>query len=194
MRIGRIVAPSLLLVFATTMLGFAPSRGNRIGVLQTSDRHRGRAERALTGDIPRVLRDELRRAGVDASVLTRSYDEIGPEESFDYLVEVIFEDVDAGYTGGVSAGVPVGDVGVGAEVAMAYARVDARVMVYDGRTMEVVRNFNIHAFTNSPAVTGIGIGGRDGFLFVRLPLRARAPYRRITRELARNAASQITAR
>lgn len=190
----RILAPSLLILFATTMLGFAPSRGNRIGVLQTSDRHGGRVERALAGDIPRALRDELRRAGVDARVLTRTWDEIGSEDSFDYLVEVIFEDVEAGYTGGVSAGVPIGDVGVGAEVSMVYARVDARVVVYDGQSRDVVREFAVHAFTNSPAVTGVGIGGRDGFLFVRLPLRARAPYRRITRDLAREAAFQITAR
>src|SRR5688500_16906216 len=141
----RILAPSLLILFATTMLGFAPSRGNRIGVLQTSDRHRGRVERALSGDIPRALRDELRRAGVDARVLTRTWDEMEPDESFDYLVEVILEDVEAGYSSGVSAGVPVGDVGVGAEVAMAYARVEARVMLYDGRTREVVRDFAIHA-------------------------------------------------
>lgn len=184
----------LLFLSAQPLWALHPARGDRVGILETSERHRGRIERAISAEMPRALRDELRRAGFDARLMTRTREEVGPGgDEFDFLVEIVYYDAEAGYYGGVGAGVPVGSVAVGAEVSMAYAQVDARLILYDGETVQLLRSFDLQARATSPAVTGVGIGHREGFLFVHLPLLRNAPHRKVTRALARSAAAQIAA-
>ena len=184
----------LLFLVAQPMWALHPARGDRVGILETSERHHGRMERAISEALPRLLREELRRAGFDARLMTRTREELsGDEEQFDFLVEIIYYDAEAGFYGGVGAGVPVGSVAVGAEVSMAYAHVDARLVLYDGETLQHIRSFDLQARTTSPALTGVGVGHREGFLFVHLPFLRNAPHRRVTRALARSAAAQIAA-
>lgn len=92
----------------------------------------------------------------------------------------------------IGGGFPVGSVEVGAEIGMTHTRAAVQVMLYDGRTLEHLRTLDLHSQSSSPSVTGVGLGGRNSFLFLRLPLR-KIPERRVTRDLARSAAAQIAA-
>lgn len=188
--------PALLLALALAPSVFAlrPARGDRVGVIDAEEQSGGRAERMIAEALPQMLVEELRRAGLEARRVTGRVDEMRPGLSgCDFLVEVVFERADAGYGGGVGAGVPVGSVAVGAEVSMAYAAIDARVNVYEAKSLTLLKSFDIQARTVSPSVTGVGIGHREGFLLVHLPLRARYPHKRVARAVARDAAARIVA-
>jgi len=186
----------LLLVFALVppVYALGPARGDRIGILDTDEQYAGRVERMIAAAMPRILVEELRRVGFDARLLTSTVEEFPAHTSeYDFLVEVVFEQAEAGYGGGVGAGVPVGAVAVGAEVSMAYAAIDARVNLYDAESRSLLKTFRVQARTASPTVTGVGVGHREGFLFVHLPLRARYPHKRVARAVARDAAARIVA-
>lgn len=192
----RLILAFSLMVLAVNAFAVTPARsGDRVGILVTSDHHRGRIEQSISDSLPKALLDELRRAGLDARLLTRTIEEMTPGgDSYELLVEVIFQDAEAGYSGGVSVGAPVGSVGVSVEAAMAYALADARVLLYDGLTLELMRSFDLQAKTSSPALAGVGVGGSNGFLFLDLPFLRNVQGGRVARALARSAAAQIAAR
>lgn len=184
------------IILAANVLAVTPAKsGDRVGILVTTDRHQGRIEQSISDSIPRALLEELRRAGLDARLLTRTIEEMTPGDNpYELLVEVIFQDAESGYGGGISVGGPVGSVGVGVEAAIAYALVDARVLLYDGQTLEMMRSFDLQVKRSLPALSGLGVGGSNGFLFVHLPFFRNVQSGRVARAVARGAAAQIAGR
>ena len=165
---------------------------SRIGILAGGELNENNAEASIRRNLPRIMVEELRRSGLDARLLVQTLEDVKPGEDYDILVDVRFADADTEVSGGIGAGIPVGSVHVGAEVGMSHSRAAVEVVLYDGRTLEHLRTLEFQAASSSPTLTGLGVGGRNGFLFLRLPFRG-SPERRVTRQLARSAAAQIAA-
>lgn len=181
-----------LLTFLVAVPLFAitgtPIRGNRIAVLRIGDRYNG-AEAAVADSVLSGLTRELRGMGFDAYESDLAYDDLRRFENGApaYYVEIV---------SGRAADHAVGEVGltngvIGGTIGLVVSHVAAEVRLYDGRSLEVVRSFDVRHRSTTVAPTGIGIGGRWSWLWVGLPVLRYGEYRNAAREVAHDAAKQI---
>lgn len=139
------------------------------------------------------LRDALRREGFSAELVRGTVEDLERRRGreHDIVIELAWGESDGGAWGGVGTGGRVGSVGVGAEVSVVTARVGAEFRIYEGRSLELLDRFDLASFASGPALTGVGVGDRHGYLFLNLPFFQRAPYRRAARQVANEAAERI---
>jgi hypothetical protein len=185
--------PILLLLLLTTTAAFAldtTKRGNRIGVLVTPARYEsGGAESALSASIGKYLREELQKSGFDAFQTNVTYDELSRNATVnaDYYVEVTASDS----TGGSPAGIGVGNSNVGVDISLVIAHVAAEVRLYDGRTLELIRRFELEKSRKGIAPTSISIGGTGLFGWIAVPIAEAVQFRRAAHAVAKEAAMQV---
>ena len=186
----RAVLALLLVTAATSALAFdSAKRGNRIGVLITSERYAQGPERAMAAEIGKYLRDELQKGGFDAFLMNVTYDQLSRNatEAADYYVEVTSSESSSGAKGGV--GVDAGPVGV--DISLVVAHVAAEVRLYDGRSLELIRRFELHQSKKGIAPTSIGIGGGNIFGWIAIPIADLVQFRRAAHAVAKDAATQV---
>ena len=186
----RAVLALLLVAAATSAFAFdSAKRGNRIGVLITSERYAQGPERAMAASIGKYLRDELQKGGFDAFLMNVTYDQLSRNatEVADFYVEVASSDASSGEAGGV--GVGAGPVGV--DISLVVAHVAAEVRLYDGRSLELIRRFDLHQSKKGLAPTSIGIGGGNLFGWIAIPIADLVQFRRAAHAVAKDAATQV---
>ena len=178
---------ALLLPATAAAVEVRPLPGDRIGVMPIrGERHS--FGRSVADALPSYLVSELRRAGYDAHRVDRP--ERSPrnrDEVDDFYIELSFADVDGGDYGGVG----VGHDHVGAEVSVVAAHLSVDVRIYDAASDRLVDSLELDATAVTPMLTGVGVGGRDGYLFLSLPFFERIPYRVAAKKIARAAAREV---
>lgn len=175
----------------------APRRGDRVAVL-TSPVGGGalRVDARIRTALPKYLASALKKSGYDARVTPMTLMELqdrSDRESGrdDYYLEVMYADTDGQSWGGVDTGTVIGSTGVGAEISVIEAHVVAEIRVYDGATLEMIDSFTLEASAVAPAITGVGVGDRHGYLFFSLPILAPRPYHTAARRIADAAATRL---
>src|ERR1044072_684803 len=163
----------LLLIVLVSASAFAldtNKRGNRVGVLVTPDRYEHGAEAAMAASIGKYLREELQKAGFDAFLTNVTYDELSRNApvAADYYVQVAASDSNAGSPGGIG----VGNRELGVDISVVVAHVAAEVRLYDGRSLELIRKFELHQSKKGIAPTSISIGGSGIWGWFSIPIRS----------------------
>lgn len=181
-----------LLIVLTAASAFAldtTKRGNRIGVLVTRDRYERGAEAAMSASIGKYLRDELQKAGFDAFLTDVTYDDLtrNVTTAADYYVEVASSDT----SGGTPGGVGVGSGAVAVDVSVVVAHVAAEVRLYDGRSLELIRRFELQQSKKGIAPTSISIGGGGIWGWFSIPITEVVQFRRAAHSIAKDAATQV---
>lgn len=181
----------LLVAPATaTAINLGPVPGDRIAVLD-APRERSRNDWSVATALPGYLVQELRRAGYDAYRTRSSFEQFersGERRAADdFFVEIGYSRSDAGSYGGVGVGGWHG----GAEVAVVSARLRAEIRIYSARDMHLVETLELEQSALAPTITGVGVGGRDGYFFLTLPFFERMPYRAAAKKIAREAARRL---
>lgn len=181
----------ILLMIGTAALAFDPTRGargNRIGILAKTaagdDVGTLRVAALMRGHLAR----ELRREGFDVFHARATLEEIdrGAEPGADYFVEFLHGDTaDHGY-----GGVAVGGRHAGVDMELIVSKVAASLRLYDGRTLEVIDDFDVYAQGRAVLPTAIGIGGRHAAFWVGVPLQV-LKQRSVAKAAARDAAVSI---
>lgn len=187
---ARLLLPLLLVSAAlpAAAIQTRPMKGDRIAIVVAE---RSRDDR-IPAYVARHLVDELRDAGFDAHRVASSLEryENDQERSADhYVIEIEDAFSDRAEWGGVG----VGRRRAGAEVSIVSSRLSARVRVYDAASLVLVDEFTVSRTITRPALTGIGVGGRDGFLFFSLPVMYRTGYGAVARKLAAEIVDEIRA-
>ncbi len=184
-----------VLFAATCAFGIDTSRPRvkSIGILKIGIAKGITIDRTLRESLPPFLQEELTRAGFTATLLPATIaqmrDAKQSDAKNDILLEVTFAKSRGDSYGGVSAGVPVGGVGVGGEVSVVNAHAVAEIQVYNAKTLEPLDNLSFQSSATGPAVTGIGVG--DGWFFFRIPIYPSGPFKEAARNLAKDAAKKI---
>jgi hypothetical protein len=177
-----LLAATPLFAFNTTM-----SRGDRVGVLQpaVANEHDEWIARAVSAHLLRALRDR----GLDAFDAGIQYDELVARTTSDadYYVEVVSGVADADARGGVG----VWGRSMGVDVAMVVSNVAARLRIYDGRTFQVVDEYDLERRSKSVMPVAISAGGRHVGVWFALPVIQQARLRAAARAVAREAAQRI---
>jgi hypothetical protein len=181
-------------LLAAPLLALDPARAPalRVGVIATTPdaRNFDRAGDAL----PHYLVEELRSAGVDAHLLKKDLAELRDDLDRKNLVPndtVVLEVAHVSAGGGPVAGVAVGTRGVVGEVSVVSAWLTVELRVYDPETLEQIDQWTFDGSSTSPALTGIGVGDRWGFISLWVPVFAGQPYHRAARAIARDAAGRV---
>ena len=193
----RITALTLLILFSTsTAIAF----DDRIPVVQTiailtpPAPERANLPEPVDHWLPRYLEEELDAAGFEAVLIESDLDAISERhtrEPHDLYVSIAFSDAAGGTYGGIGTAGDIGSVDLGGEIAIVRADVIAEIRLYSGATLEELESFELRSRLTAPTVTGVGLGGRHSWAFVRLPYLANAPLRKATRKLAKDAAERI---
>ncbi len=160
-------------------------RGDKIAVLAVPEDEGRRMHDDLSELIGRVTARRLEKEGFKTVVLPRSVDQLVEDGLKDavgaaWIVEIAWSDGRARSWGGIAGGTE----GVGAEVGMVTAQLAAEIRFYDARTLEMVDRFEVDSRATSPALTGIGVGGRWSWLWASLPWGNRQAYGRAAGALA----------
>jgi hypothetical protein len=179
----------LLLVATSTFALDTTKRGNRIGVLVTRDRYAQGPESAMAAAIGKYLRDELQKAGFEAVLTNITYDELNRNaaEAYDYYVEVASSET----SGGAPAGIGVGTASVAVDLSVVVTHVAAEVRLYDGRSLELIRRFDLKQSKKGIAPTSIAIGGGGLFGWISIPISEIVQFRRAAHAVAKDAATQV---
>src|SRR5688500_13801662 len=165
---------SLLMIVGTSALAFDPTpvRGNRIGILNTEFNDRDDLVTLRVASLMRgYLARELKKQGFDVFHARSTMDDLldGAESDADYFVEFVYGD---GHDRG-HGGVGIGGRNVGVDMAVITSYIAAGLRVYDGRTLEVIDEFDVHARDTALRPTFVSLGGRHtGFsgLWLGIPL------------------------
>jgi hypothetical protein len=177
---------------AGSAVAFDPTiHGNRIGVLDPAARYDSRDNEAVVM-IERYLCDELRSRGFDAFPVGRSYEALTRFDPLnaDYYVEIAGSDGATTPVGGVA----VGTENIAVDLGIIVSRVATQIRLYDGRTLDLVRTFDLQKRSTSVVPTGIGVGGWSGRLFfsAAIPLFQWRQVRSAAHGVARDAASAVS--
>jgi hypothetical protein len=186
----RLAVTLLLLLAATSALALDTTRrGNRIGVLVTRDRYAQGPESAMAASIGKYLRDELQKGGFDAFLTNVTYDELSRNTTTaaDYYIEVASSESSSGAQGGVG----VGSGAIGVDLSLVVAHVAAEVRLYDGRSLELIRRFDLQQSKKGISPTSISIGGGNLFGWIAIPISELVQFRRAAHAVAKDAASQV---
>jgi hypothetical protein len=146
--------------------------------------------------IAKVMERELRRRGYETSVLNRtvaSLFEDGLEESVqaDIFVEIAADQHDGEGWGAIGTGGRVGSVDVGGTVAIVRSVFAANVRIYDGRTGEVLDEFELSSRALTPALSSISLGGDHAWLTIGVPWFERRTRDRAATALARKVVAEV---
>jgi hypothetical protein len=186
---------AVLLLASVPLFALSPDHptllreGDRVGVLRMPERYAQGSNTILIDHVRHSLRDELRGAGFDAFETGATYDDLHrqDEQNANYYIEIVSADALAEQKGNV--GFDVDRVGV--EMAMVVSRVAAAVRVYDGRTLELLRTYELHHSSRAIVPTDIGVGYRHLYAAVAVPLIHLMQYRAAAHDVARDAVQQI---
>ena len=182
---------SMFMMIGTTALAFDPTpaaRGNRIGILTTTAADDDLVTLRVASLMRGYLARELRREGFDVFDTRATLEEIerGADPDADYFVEFIRGDTaDHGY-----GGVGVGGRHAGVDMELIVSKVAASLRLYDGRTLEVIDDFDVDAEGRAVLPTAIGIGGRHTAFWVGVPFHV-LKHRSVAKAAARDAARSI---
>lgn len=184
---------SMFMMIGTMALAFDPTpaaRGNRIGILTTTAADDDLVTLRVASLMRGYLARELRREGFDVFDTRATLEEIerGADPDADYFVEFIRGDTaDHGY-----GGVGVGGRHAGVDMELIVSKVAASLRLYDGRTLEVIDDFDVDAEGRAVLPTAIGIGGRHTAFWVGVPFHV-LKHRSVAKAAARDAARSIAA-
>jgi hypothetical protein len=187
-----LIAAALCLIAASAFaIDASVKRGDRVGVLTTSERHAYDTERRIADAVQNYLRSELNARGFDAFRASETYDQLQREDraNADYYVEIVSSNGDSNMVGGGA----IGSGPVVAEIGVVVARVAAEMRLYDGKTLELIDRFDLQQRKTTIAPTGIGVGRMPFVGWIAVPLVQRAQYRAAARSVARDAADRIAA-
>lgn len=184
----RFVFAIILFLIAASPLAaveLGPVPGDKIAVLTVPQDEERRMHDDLGELIGRVVARRLEKEGFGTVVLPRSADELvadGLTEAVGaaWILEVAWSDGRARTWGGIAGG----SNHVGAEIGVVRAELMAEIRFYDARTLEMVERFEVDSRATSPALTGIGVGGRWSWLWASLPWGTRQVYGRAAGSLA----------
>lgn len=180
--------PSLLLALlvATSAFALTPTRPPTIALLDLSPRYEMQVD--AFGAMRESLKVSLQRHGFDAYKTDLRFEDIRNGNA-DYYLEIVGSEREAHASGGGGAGVGPIDVGVTA----VKNRHFLELAVYDGRTLEILRTYQLDASTTSLVPSLLGVRGYHFFasLFIA-PWTDRAQAQHTIDRVAREAASRIT--
>lgn len=164
---------------------FGMVAGDRIAVLVVQEDGARLTHDDLGELIGRVTARRLEKEGFATVLLPRSADELVADGLKDavgaaWILEIAWSDGRARTWGGIAGGTE----GVGAEVGVVTAHLAAEIRLYDARTLEMVDRFEVDSRATTPALTGIGVGGRWSWLWASLPWGNRQVYGRAAGALA----------
>jgi hypothetical protein len=186
-QLSFLLAPLLVAVSASAI---TTERPPRIALLDLAPRYEMQVD--AFGTMRDSLREALKQHGFDVFTTADRYDDLARSNDghAEYYVEIVGTDREARVNGG-------GDVAVGA-LAVGVSSVKHRELVelrlYDGKTLDVIRTYQLDASSNSLVPTAIGLRSCNFFFSLFLsPWTERAPARRAIHAVAREAARRITA-
>ena len=186
----RLVLALIPLVITMPAMAFRPlvNPGQRVAVLRPIPIEGQDSSIAIA--VTRSLQKALRARGIDAVDAGITFDEQqrNPRVEADFFVEVV--------STGADGGAPVGGVGVnghhvGVDISVLVSRVAAELRVYEGRTLDLVRSYDMHRSSTTVMPTSIGVNGYPIGFWVALPFVNYARYRAAARAVAADAASVI---
>ena len=173
----------LITVLAVPAFGFRTSlsQGDRVGVLRPDD--------GVARIVAAYLTNALKGRGLDAFDVRMKLTDLRTDERVDadYYVEIVDGDGDAGSYGGIG----VGNRTIEVDVAVVVSRVAAKMRLYDGRTLELVDEYDLQRSNTTLLPTAVGIGGRHVAAWIALPFVQYARYRSAARAVAGEAAQMI---
>lgn len=172
-------------------------RVKTIVIVATSPLAEYPVDRTIVKSLPGFLKEELTTAGFEAKLLDKTIKQLqkSPDTvgNYDILLEIGYSRADGESQGGVAAGVPIGDVGIGGEMSVVSAHAVAEIIVYNAKTLEPLDRMKFEGNATSPALTGVNFGDAHGFVFFRIPIRPSGPFREAARQIAKEAAKEIGA-
>lgn len=181
----RVLALLLVAVPAFALTTRRPT----IALLDLSPRYEMRVD--AFGAMRDSLKVSLTRHGFDAYTTSDRYEEIERfrDGNADYYLEIIGSEREAHSNGGGGVGVGPVDVGVTA----VKNRHFLELRVYDGRSLDVLRTYQLDASTTSLVPSLLGVRGYNFFvsLFVA-PWTDRAQAQHTIDRVTREAAARIT--
>jgi hypothetical protein len=188
----RFLFAALLFFIAASPLAaidFRPQPGDKIAILAVPQDRERRMHDDLSELIANVTARRFERAGFPTVVLPRSVEELVADNLKDavgaaWIVEIAWTDGRSRTWGGGMGVGEVGDGAVGGDVAIVTAWLSANVNFYDGRSLEMLRRFELDSRATTPTLTGLSVGGRWSWLWVALPWGQRYPYSRAAAALA----------
>ena len=191
MDMKRLLLALLLILVAVPAMAFRTSlhRGDRVEVLRPSLVESRGFEGSVANAVTRGLQRELRSRGIDAIESDHTFEDLQREArgDADYYVEVVSSDADGGPYGGIG----VGGRNVAVDISVIVSRVAATLRLYDGRTLELIDEYDMQRRATAVLPTAIGVGGRHVGLWVALPFVQYARYRAAARAVAADAAQAI---
>ncbi len=156
-----------------------------------SDEFTQGAEQTVAKAVQTDLRSELRDRGFDAFDARMTFDELRRgQTTADYYVEIVSGHALNNPVGGVGSGAG----GIAVEVAVVVSRVAAQVRLYDGRTLDLIQNYDLHQNRTAVVPTAIGVGSRSVWFFAAIPFFHYGQYRAAAHDVARAAAERIAGR
>lgn len=190
MKLVTLLLLALLLVPVANAFDSRSSADPRVAIL--IDDSAARRSAKLQRSVAESLAQELRHRGIDCRILNGTIDDfsdIGRRD--DLYVEIRQANAGSNSFGGVGAGGRIGSVGVGGEISLIGSHAEATLHLYDGQTLDLVEEIEVDASSRGPALTGIGLGGRNSYGFLHLPFFGRRHERAAARQLGREAAWKI---
>jgi hypothetical protein len=189
----RLAIPLLLVTLAANAYAIdtRTSAGQlRIAILDTSERLIDARANDTALLVRGAIRNALRERGFDAFTVREHYDDlVRGRTDADYYVEIVSSSSESHPVGGVA--IPVGG-SIGAEIDVLVSRLAAEVRLYDGKTLDEVRTFDLRRRQTTVAPAAV-IVSRPLWAFVALPLVDWARARAAARGLGTDAAAQIAA-
>lgn len=189
----RLAIPLLLVTLAANAYAIdtRTSAGQlRIAILDTSERLIDARANDTALLVRGAIRNALRERGFDAFTVRDRYDDlVRGRTDADYYVEIVSSSSESHPVGGVA--IPVGG-SIGAEIDVLVNRLAAEVRLYDGKTLDEVRTFDLRRRQTTVAPAAV-IVSRPLWAFVALPLVDWARARAAARGLGTDAAAQIAA-
>lgn len=174
-RLSLVLAVLLVSLLAANAFAIdTQRRAVRIGILAPAD--------SRTAELVRgAIRNALRHRGFDA------FDARDTGDAADYFVDLLASRGDARPVAGVA--VPIA-ASVGVEWEILVDRIAADVRLYDGRTMDEIRTFDLRRRTASVAPSAVFVS-RNIWAAVALPVFEWTAHRGVVRELGEEAAARI---
>ncbi|MFZ2491912.1 MAG: hypothetical protein WA208_10550, partial [Thermoanaerobaculia bacterium] len=182
----RAVLVLLLGLAATAAFAFDPERREpRIAVVSSPGAADGGSSL-----VARLVREELRGAGLDAYTIDATVDELvrdGAREEADLVVELVSLGARTDHHGGI--GIPIGDAHLGLGVVNSTVATELRV--YEVVSGELLLSRELVSRRGALLPTGLGAGGRHFFGWIALPIGEMTQPRRAARAVARDASALV---
>lgn len=166
-----------------------PHAGDRIGILLMPERYADGSDLRIVEHVRRYLREELRDAGFRPFDAAVTYDDLHrhDEQNADYYVEIVGADASsrAHDLGNIS------DDHASVELALSVARVAAAIRIYDGKSLELLRTFDLKGRSRAVVPTDVGVGVRGLIAWIAVPIIEHAQVRAAAHDVAEDAVRRI---